>query len=221
MKKITIILLVLIPLFSFGQNDKKKENGSFGAEVGDNYVKFTFGDEKSKVRNFYFGAEIGQKYFHEYKVGQREVKGISQMVAVSPIELSLYACHDFNSQNTLSVGLSLYDAFLQGSKVMPTIIDYRYYFKSDNNTMFASAGLGYTLFEISDIKTAVFKLGLGYRFSVSHNHRMHISASYDLNKLYEVLAFNSSSDNMVPGFIDSDLVDVDVYSFNVKIGFGF
>ena len=171
--------------------------------------------EKNNGRKLYLSAEIGNKYFHEFTVGQRTFKGYSQMVATTPIELSMYLCHDFNSKNSLSLGLSIYDAFLQGNKLTPVIVDYRYFFSEKSNTLFANAGVGYTFFGPSDIKSAVFKLGLGYRFEICCNKRMHIAVNYDLNKLYEVVAFDSNSS------WSSSLEDVDVYAFNVKIGIGF
>jgi hypothetical protein len=187
---IIIIVLILIPSLSMGQ-------------------------EKTKSRKIYFGAEIGQKFFHEYSVGQHTIKGYSELVALTPTELTMYICHDFNKQNTLSLGLSIYDAFLQGKKITPTIIDYRYNFKKEDNTLFVNAGVGYTLFGPSELKSTVFKMGLGYRFSISKTKRMHIGVNYDLNCLYDIDVFRDNSS------FTSESADVNVYAFNVKIGIGF
>lgn len=190
MKKL-LLLLLIIPIFSFGQ---KENNNS---------------------RTIYFNGEIGQKYFHEYTVGNRDFKCISQMVAMTPLELTVYLAHDFNNKNTLSLGVSIYDAFLQGGKITPLIIDYKHYFKEEDNSLFANAGIGYTLFSPSDINSMVFKIGLGYRFSISKSKRIHIGINYDFNKLYDIFTFENNSS------FSSKTVDVNVYAFNVKIGIGF
>ncbi len=190
MKKILIILLSLIPFLSLAQN-------------------------KETTRKIYFAAEIGQKYFHEFSVGDRTYSCVSEMVAVTPIELTIYLGHEFNNQSSLNFGISIYDAFLQGKKITPLVLDYRYYFSKDKNSLFVNTGIGYTLFGPSDIKSNIFKLGVGYCFSICKSHRMNLGVSYDLNSLSDIFVFKNNSS------FSSTTRNVDVYALNVKLGINF
>lgn len=189
MKNILYIILLIIPIFTFGQNEKSK----------------------NKIQ---LGFEIGNKYFHGFSVENYDYTSVSSMVSTTPIETTVYLSYNLNQQNTFSLGLSIHDAFFLGGKITPTLVDYKYFLKEDRNSFFINAGVGYTLFNPTDIRSTVFKLGGGYRFAVTKKKNMHVSVNYDLNKLsnIDILNYNLMSINNV---------DVNVYAFNVKIGIGF
>lgn len=188
MKKLLVIILLFVPTLIFAQNKEPK-----------------------KIN---LGFEIGNKYFHTFTIGNREYTSIVNMQSNTPIEMTLYLNYKINKLNTVSLGVSAYNAFISSDRLTPTIIDYKYFFKESRNTAFINAGIGYTLFNPTDIRSTVFKVGGGYRFSITKKKNMHISVNYDLNKLFVPNVYFYD----IKSFKD---VNVDVYSFNVKIGIGF
>lgn len=185
MKKLLGIILLFVPTLIFAQNNEPK-----------------------KIN---LGLEIGNKYFHSFSVGNQEYTSVSDMVSLTPIELTVYLNYKFNNQNTLSLGFSMHDAFFLGGKITPTILDYKYFFNERKNTFFINTGIGYTLYNPTEIRSVVFKMGGGYRFSITKKKNMHISVNYDLNKLSNIYVLDANS-------IKNK--NIDVYAFNVKIGIG-
>ncbi len=189
MRRILYIMLLIIPMSVFGQTEKPKH----------------------KIQ---LGFEIGNKYFHSFSVGNYETSGIIEMVGITPIETTVYLSYNLNEQHTVALGVSLYNAFLLGGKLTPTLIDYKYFLKKERNSFFLNAGAGYTIYNPTEIKSAVLKLGAGYRFAITKKKNMHVSVNYDLNRLSNIYVLNPKASSF-------DKVNVNVYAFNVKIGIGF
>lgn len=167
--------------------------------------------QKYVERNLYFSLGITQKSFKQFSLYDIQYSG-------GVTELSMSLGHDFNSQHSLSVGISFYEAFHINSVLVPIVAEYRYYFTDNKNTWFANAAIGYNFLNDTYDQTSLYKLGLGRRFIIGKTFRLNFGLEYELNKII-------NAPRVEPDIFGETVTNGDknlnIHCFNIRLGFTF